>query len=98
YGVAAWRRERQASCELLHLHNCAPWDVSRGTQFHGGSFNEIKGRLSWPSLPVPHQHAVVLACVKDKPCGGADAPSLNSAARAGALDRATGTKEWLRGG
>ena len=34
--------------------------------------------------PVPHEDAVVLAPVNDKACGGAAAPSLTAAARAGA--------------
>jgi hypothetical protein len=34
--------------------------------------------------PVPHEDAVVLASVNDEACGGAVAPSLTAAARAGA--------------
>ena len=30
------------------------------------------------SRPVPREHAVVLACIKDKPGGGANAPSLSA--------------------
>ena len=47
---------------------------------------------------VPHEDAGVLAPVNDEACGGAVAPSLTAAARAGALERAAGTREWLRRG
>ena len=45
----------------------------------------IEGPESACTRPVPHEDAVVLASINDKPCGGADAPSLTAAARAGAL-------------
>src|SRR5215468_8628544 len=47
--------------------------------------------------PDAHQHAVVLAAVKDKPFGRPQAgPSLTAAARAGRTIVRAGTEEWLR--
>ena len=48
-------------------------------QMRGGQVDLILHR------PVPHEDAVVLAPVNDEACGGAAAPSLTAAARAGAL-------------
>jgi putative transposase len=51
------------------------------------------------SSPDAHQHAVVLAAVKDKPSGRPQVgPSLTAAARAGRIIVRAGTEEWLRRG
>jgi putative transposase len=51
------------------------------------------------SSPDAHQHAVVLAAVKDKPFGRPQVgPSLTAAARAGRIIVRAGMKEWLRRG
>jgi len=49
--------------------------------------------------PGAHQHAGVLAAVKDRPCGRPQAgPSLTAAARAGRTAVRAGAEEWLRRG
>ena len=48
-------------------------------QMRGGQIDLILHR------PVLHEDAVVLAPVNDEACGGAGAPSLTAAARAGAF-------------
>src|SRR5262245_61070201 len=59
---------------------------------------QMRGRqVDLMHRPVPSKDAVVLTAVNDEACGGAVAPSLTAAARAGALERAAGTREWLRG-
>ena len=51
------------------------------------------------TLTWAHQHAAVLAAVKDKPFGRPQAgPSLTAAARDGRTIVRAGTKEWLRRG
>jgi putative transposase len=49
--------------------------------------------------PGAHQHAVVLAAIKDKPFGRPQAgPSLTAAPRAGRTTVRAGMEEWLRSG
>jgi len=49
--------------------------------------------------PGAHQHAVVLAAIKDKPFGRPQArPSLTAAPRAGCTTVRAGMEEWLRSG
>ena len=47
-----------------------PSYVSRITQFGGVGFEAIEGGVGGLSCPVSHEHAVVLAPVKDRPVGG----------------------------
>ena len=57
--------------------------MSKIAQFNGVGFNAIEGWRCALPRPAPHEHALVLASIKDEPDGGADAPSLTSAVRAG---------------
>jgi hypothetical protein len=75
------------------------FQLSRSTHFArlAGGVNDGRDDVA-TSSPLRREDAVVLAPVNDEPCGGANAPSLTFAARAGALVERPGRGNGSVGG